>query len=54
MDEQYIEHEVKLRVFEDRISALSRKYDWIIGTIVGTVIVPGALNYVSQLYHVIK
>lgn len=49
-DEQYIEHEVKLRVSDERIKSLEAKYNWLIGIIMAAAIFPNAVKFFMHLY----
>lgn len=45
--EQYIEHEVKLRVHDDRFKSMDAKLNWIISLVVGGWILPIILHYLK-------
>jgi hypothetical protein len=42
--EQYIEHEVKLRVHDHRFKVMESKLNWIISLLVGGMVLPIVLH----------
>lgn len=46
-DEQYIEHEVKLRVHDEKFRILENKMNWTMGLVVGGWIVPIVLHFLK-------
>lgn len=48
-NEQYIEHEVQLRVHEERFRIIESKLNWIITICVGGWIIPIALHSLSLI-----
>ena len=46
--EQYIEHEVTLRVHDERFRILENKMNWTMGLVVGSWIIPMVLQFLSK------
>lgn len=44
-NEQYIEHEVKLRLHDHKFKLLDHKLNFLIGLVVTNLILPSALKY---------
>ena len=45
--EEYIDHEVRLRVHEERFKSMDSKLNWLIGLVVGGWILPIILHAVK-------
>ena len=45
--EQYIEHEVKIRVHDEKFKSMDAKLNWIISLVVGGWILPIILHYLK-------
>ncbi len=45
--EQYIEHEVKIRVHEHRFKIIENKLNWIISLLVGGITLPIVLHFLK-------
>jgi len=51
-EQYYIEHEVKLRVMDERFKSMENvikhidsKFNWVVGVFIGSVIIPVILHY---------
>lgn len=49
IEEQYIEHEVKLRVHDERFKALDAKLNLIITLVIGGFVMPIILHYLKLI-----
>ncbi len=50
-DENYIEHEVKLRIHEEKFNAMQNKFNFLIGTGVSSVVVPLILHIIKVVWN---
>jgi hypothetical protein len=55
-EENYIEHEVQLRVHSEKFKVMEKKFDhldnklnWILGLVIGAMLLPVALHYLKLI-----